>query len=30
MSGLKFALFDVTSFLPDKLSGLEKNNIQAC
>ena len=28
MSGLKFPLPDVTSFLPDNLSGLEKDYIQ--
>ena len=30
MSGLKFTLTDVTPFLPDNLSGLKKNYIQAC
>ena len=28
MSGLKFTLPDVTSFLPDNLSGLKKDYIQ--
>ena len=30
MSGLKFTLSDVTSFLPDNLSGLKKNYNQVC
>ena len=30
MSGLKFTLSTVTSFLPDNLSGLKKSYIQAC
>ena len=29
MSGLKFVLSDMTSFLPDNLSGLKKIYIQA-
>ena len=30
MSGLKFTLCDLTSVLPDNLSGLNKNYIEAC
>ena len=30
MSGLKFTLCDVRSVLPEYLSGLNKNYIQAC
>ena len=30
MSGLKFTLFDVTSVLPENLSGLKKNYFQTC
>ena len=30
MSGLKFTLSDVTSFLPENLSGLKKKYFEAC
>ena len=30
LSGLKFTLFEVTSFLPDNFSKLKKNYIEAC
>ena len=30
MSGLKYTLSDITSFLPNNLFGLKKNYIQAC
>ena len=30
MPDLRFTLSNVTSFLPDNLSGLKKNHIQVC